>query len=67
MFGRKKALNTPKEAEIQAIRQDMFDQVDKANKSIDKLTDLLDTKTIGVSEKIFLATGGDKRIKRTSK
>lgn len=64
LFRRRAATDIKKEAEIQAIRQDTFKKVDKANKSMDKLTDLLDNKS-GVTELIFYATGGAKRDKRT--
>lgn len=56
-----------KEAEIQSVRADMFDKIDKAsnqiNKSVQetkKLNTLLE-KNGGVTLKIFYATGGDRR------
>lgn len=50
-----------KEAQIQAIRQDTFERIDTANASMQKLSDLLDDTQLGVTGKIFLATGGDRR------
>lgn len=62
-FNRKKRLlaEAKKEAQIQSIRQDTFKTVNKANRSMDKLTQLLDDEELGVTGKIFYATGGDKR------
>lgn len=53
-----------KEAQTQAIRQDMFKKIDKATDSMDKLAKLLDDESLGITGSIFYATGGDKRIKR---
>lgn len=53
-----------KEAEVQAIRQDMFKRIDKAGRSMDKLNDLLDEKSLGITGQIFYATGGDRRTKK---
>lgn len=62
-FNRKKRLlsEAKKEAQIQSIRKDMFKTVNRANESMDKLTQLLEDKDLGVTGKIFYATGGDKR------
>lgn len=49
------------EQEIQAIRKDTLKRVDKATRSIDKLNDLLDDPNLGITGKIFLATGGGRR------
>lgn len=62
-FNRKKRLlsEAKKEAQIQSIRKDMFKTVNRANESMDKLTQLLEDEDLGVTGKIFYATGGDKR------
>lgn len=64
-FRRKKGVtdDAKKERQIQAIRKDTFKRIDRANKSIDKLTHMID-KDMGVTELIFLATGGDNRHER---
>lgn len=66
-FNRKKRLvaEAKKEAQIQSIRKDIFKTVNRANKSMDKLTNLIDDTDLGVTGKIFYATGGDKRNERS--
>lgn len=64
IFHRKKTVHDPKEAEIQAIREETFRKIEKSNKSTQKLINLLESKTLNVTENIFLATGGERRQKR---
>lgn len=62
-LGKKNHIKEAKrEAQIQDIRKDMFRQIDKKMKPVDKLSKLLDNKEeLGITEMIFLATGGNNR------
>ncbi len=57
---RNKLSDAQKEREIQAIREDMFETIDKVVESADKVKQELE-KDGGVTELIFLATGGPYR------
>jgi hypothetical protein len=57
-------IDDPREEEIQAIRQQTLDKADRATESADKLIRLLDSDTLGITGRIFYATGGDKRNKK---
>lgn len=59
IFHRKKTVHDPKEAEIQAIREETFRKIEKSNRSTSKLIALLESR--GVTENIFDATGAKRR------
>lgn len=62
IFRRKKATVTDvKESEIQAVRKDTFEKIDKSTQSSQKLINLIDR---GITENIFDATGGNRRRKK---
>jgi hypothetical protein len=63
-FNRRKAKaeDEAKERQIQEIRQETFQAIDAAHQSATKLNQLLE-KDGGITELIFLATGGDRRGK----
>lgn len=65
MFFRKRKFQEleTKEKAIQAIRQETLKKVDAATSNTKKLNKLLD-KDGGVTQLIFLATGGDRRGKK---
>lgn len=65
-FGNKhrKIEQSKKEAEIAAIKKATFKKVDKATENLQRVNELLDSKALGITGTIFLATGGDKRIKQ---
>lgn len=56
-FGKRKH----REAQIQALKKSTFKKIDKANKSAERVNDLFEDRDIGITEMIFLATGGEKR------
>lgn len=56
-----KSQKSPTEEEIQAVRQDTLRQIDATTKSAKKLNDLIKKKDFGVTEMIFLASGGSRR------
>lgn len=58
---KRKIVEAKNEAQAQAFRKQTFNKVDKANKSIDKLSDLLDNPDPGVTGMLFLAMGGQYR------
>lgn len=71
-FGRKKQARheAKKEAEIQDIRQETFDLIDNRVKRLEdtnrKMGELLlDDKELGTTGRIFLATGGDRRGRKS--
>jgi len=75
-FWRKKTVSREKafqkkEAQIQAIDRDTLKTIDKASKKImeaskktEKLNNFIEKEDGGVTELIFLATGGDRRSNR---
>lgn len=64
IFSKKRDLETERqEREIQKIRGETLRHAKTAADNTKKLIKLLDDETLGVTGSIFLATGGDKRIK----
>lgn len=66
MFFLKKPRNhvAQKEAEIQAIRSDTIDSLDRTGESLDKFNGLFDKGQLGTTGKIFYATGGARRTQK---
>lgn len=56
-----------KEAEIQAIRKDLFKTAQETERSVKRLNTLLEDPELGVSGLIFYAMGGDGRTKKGKK
>jgi hypothetical protein len=52
-----------KEAQIQAIRQETLNTIEKTNKSVDKVNKVLSKNDIALN--IYYATGGDRRKARS--
>lgn len=52
------------EKEIEAIRQETFEAAKKAKEETERVLELLEQEEWGVSGRIFLATGGDRRVKK---
>lgn len=52
------------EAEVQAIRKELWDKADEAKENTERLNKLLKEKDLGVSGYLFYATGGDGRLKK---
>lgn len=65
-FGKRKqdAINASKEAEFRRIHNQNIQRNYRAAEEIDKTTKLLEDRDMGITELIFLATGGDHRGKR---
>lgn len=53
-----------REAEIQSIRGELFKKADEAEKMAKRLNKLLQEEDLGVTGRIFYATGGDRRRKK---
>lgn len=60
-FGKPKVVDVKKEAVAQASHKKTIKKINEAKKTSDKLNKLLDDIELGVTGKIFYATGGDKR------
>ena len=60
IFRHKQRIPDPREIEIQALKKSMLNKIDRATQTTKLLNDKLE-KDGGVTYRIFLATGGDRR------